>query len=226
MIFIVENHLKSSIAYQIGKEYGHKNYLKEANFDLTLRKIEDNDLSVRKKVIKGLIKNVNNKIKYQYKKNNGMIIHFKDSHGYIPPWVLVNILSLGTLGKIYANMKKSDRKVIADTFVNNNIEKKFDEVEFSKMVVMLTSCRNKCAHDERLYDYRDKQQIKNHEIHHNLSIPLIDYKYVCGKNDLFSIVIVLRLLLNASYNRNFRVLVREIEDNLNKLSKKTRSYRH
>ena len=53
-------------------------------------------------------------------------------YGYVPLWVLVNALSLGTIGIFYSYLKQKDQ---------NDIGRQF-----------LTIYRNACAHDERLYN--------------------------------------------------------------------------
>ena len=62
----------------------------------------------------------------------------------------------------------------------------------------LSLVRNLCAHDERLYNFRLKQPIKVMQIHRALSIP-VDSRSgnpICGREDLFSILISFKILRN------------------------------
>lgn len=66
-------------------------------------------------------------------------------HGYVPLWVLVNVLSLGNISKFYEHRKQPLRVKIAKHF-NVNVG------DLCLYIKMLAFWRNFCAHDERLYD--------------------------------------------------------------------------
>ena len=72
------------------------------------------------------------------------------------------------------------------------------ENDLSVFIKILAFWRNLCAHDERLYDstsYR-KISLPNTEYHKLLNIPMKGNQYIQGKNDLFSLTIVLKILLS------------------------------
>lgn len=64
-----------------------------------------------------------------------------------------------------------------------------------KYLKVLTLYRNVCAHNERLFSYRTYIDIPDTLLHEKLDIPKNGSKYMYGKNDLFSVVIVFRYLL-------------------------------
>jgi len=67
-----------------------------------------------------------------------------------------------------------------------------------KYLRVLTLYRNVCAHNERLFSYRTYIDIPDTLIHQKLNISKNGSKYIYGKNDLFSVVIVFRYLLPKS----------------------------
>src|SRR5690606_639035 len=82
MIFLkrilrVENNIKSAIAYEFSKKYGHDNYLKMANFNLLPGNHEQ-----LKRIIE-LIKNLQGDIAKQVVKHNS-IRHYMSEYGYVP----------------------------------------------------------------------------------------------------------------------------------------------
>ena len=112
-------------------------------------------------------------------------------HGYIPLWVLVNALSLGTIAKFYEYMKQSLRIKIAKHFNVNEGDQRI-------YIKILAFWRNLCAHDERLYDSNSHKllSLPDTEYHKLLNLPKQGNQYIQGKNDLFSLTIVLKILLS------------------------------
>lgn len=201
-ILRVENNIKSSIAYVFSQKHGHDNYLKAANFETSgkIQNLQDVVYLIQK--IQGNIaKNIN---------KHGSIKHYMTKHGYVPLWVLMNILTLGTVSNFYTLMKQPERQAISKIY---NIS----DAEMGKILGVLTLCRNICAHDERLYNFNSPRiSIQNNPIHAKLCIPIGANGPINGKNDLFSILISLKILLN---NTDFNKMVSEIKKNLNQLDK-------
>ena len=82
------------------------------------------------------------------------------------------------------------------TFVKNMVNVKKNKM--IKYLRVLTLYRNVCAHNERLFSYRTYIDIPDTLIHQKLNISKNGSKYIYGKNDLFSVVIVFRYLLPKS----------------------------
>lgn len=184
-ILRIENNIKSSIAYIFSKEYGHDNYLKIENFDTHVSK---NKVDRLKSIIQ-LLQGVHGEIAKNITKHSS-IRHYMTEYGYVPLWVLVNVLSMGTISKFFNLMKQTDRQMVGKSFG-------IQETELSKMMGFLTLVRNKCAHDERLFDFSAKTQIPTNAIHSALKIPTNSGgQPVKGNHDIFAAVICLKLLLS------------------------------
>lgn len=205
-ILVVETNIKSAIAYEFSRKYGHENYLKTSNFDLQPGNTD------RLSKIVDLIKNLQADIARQLR--HRAICHYMSEYGYVPLWVLVKILSFGTTSKFYDLMKQPDRQSVARRY-------RVSDSELSKLLGLLTLCRNKCAHDERLYNFKStKIRIQDNPIHVQLGIPVGPNGRVCGKDDILATLIALKLLLPRS---EFKPLAMEINKNLNTLSRKLQS---
>lgn len=190
-ILKIENSLRSLIAYYFSKSYGHDNYLKLDNFETYMNICASKDTKQKQiKHIHMLIGDINKKIASSM--DTSYVNHYMTQYGFIPLWVLVNILSFGDICNFYKLMKQSERVAIAKEF---NIA----ESELSSLLSILAKTRNLCAHDERLYNYNFKTNtsINDTKYHLQMNLTITNNRYDIGKNDLFAVVIALKLLLST-----------------------------
>ncbi len=142
-ILEIEAVIKTKIANLFAEKYGLKDYLNVNNFDL-----KDYNLEYIEKLI--------DEIKNEITKGNGKhdaVNHYMRKYGFVPPWVVTKILSLGTISKFYGLMKQQDRQKISKLFsINDRLLK--------NILGNLTSVRNIAAHDDRLYTYRSTFYIR------------------------------------------------------------------
>ncbi len=185
-----ENSLRALIAYYFSEQYGNDNYLKLNNFE-TFENVNVNNNTKQKniKYIQSLLGNINKNIANNIE--NKYINHYIINYGFIPLWVLVNILSFGDICNFYRLMKQHERTKIA-------IELNINEIDLYSLLNILTKTRNLCAHDERLYNYKfpTYTSINDTRYHQMLNLPIINGRFEIGKNDLFAVVIALKLLLS------------------------------
>ena len=90
------------MANVIAKNYGLDNYLNILNFDS----------NANQKDISSLLDRINDEID----KNNGKhtaITHYINDYGFIPPFVLFKVLSIGEISRYYGLLKQSDRQEVA-----------------------------------------------------------------------------------------------------------------
>ena len=184
-----ENSLRALIAYYFSEQYGNDNYLKLNNFE-TFENVNVNNDTKQKniKYIQSLIGNINKNIASNIE--NKYINHYIINYGFVPLWVLVNILSFGDICNFYRLMKQRERTKIA-------IELNINEADLYSLLNILTKTRNLCAHDERLYNYKfpTYTSINDTKYHQMMNLPIDNGRYEIGKNDLFAVVITLKLLL-------------------------------
>lgn len=202
-LLIIENNIKSLISYQLSKKYGfmEKNYLNPKNFS-------KNPMKSRQ------VHDILNKVKRQIRvngKQHSATMHYITNYGYIPLWILVKVLSFGIVAELYDILDESDQMAIA----------KYYNLEVETLVIylsILSNYRNLCAHEDILYDHRTQKVIPDTKYHYLLNIDMTNDEYNYGKNDLFSVVIIMKQLLT---NSEFREFINEIGYEIDILEGKT-----
>lgn len=198
-LLIVENNLKSIISYRLSKKYGvkEKDYLKPSNFSLDSKKVRQ-------------VNDVLNKIKRQIKINgrqHSATLHYLSNYGYVPLWILVKLLSFGMINEFYSILKPEDKLSIAQ-YYNLDVE------TLGIYIGLLSNYRNLCAHEDIVYEHRTQKEIPDTKFHRLLDIPMMNDEYEYGKNDMFSVVIMLKQVLNES---DFNDFVNEVSYELSLL---------
>ena len=205
----LENSFKTVISHEFSAKYGHDNYLKIANFDnSTESKIAS---SIK------LIGDIQQEIARQMSKHHQVVTHYMTEHGYIPLWVLVNVLTFGKIENFYKNMKPVDRTTVAKEFG-------LQPEELGKYMHMLALARNKCAHDERFYDMKFKERLHTKSIKNFPVLGIVrakDGSYTYGTNDVYAISIMFALLLSKTDTKEFVSLMRAAFSKLDKQMKST-----
>ena len=201
-ILIIENNIKSVISYNISRNYGitEKNYLNPKNFTREPSKTRQ---------VNDLLK----KMKRQIRINGGQheaTSHYISNYGYIPPWIVVKVLSFGIVSELYGILKVDDQKNIADVFHINY-------QELMSYLTILSNYRNLCAHEDIVYEHRAQKPIYNTKYHQLLNIPMMDGEYIYGKEDLFAVIIILKHLLRKD---DFTLLLNEISYEIDVLAGK------
>lgn len=200
-ILHVETNVKTLISYTISANYGHDNYLLYKNFNTT-KKDANKDIA-------GVIADLNQAISKN--SNDPCIKHYLQNYGYVPMWVLNNVLTLGNVSRLYSVMKTKDRQSISRVF-------KITDDSLESFLHVLSIVRNFSAHGNRLYCIRTKRPLKDTNLHLNLGISKSsNNEFVLGKRDLFSAVIALRYLTSVRDYKNFQS---ELNGAINKLSDK------
>ena len=198
-VLVIENQLKSILSYQLSKKYGYKekDYLNPKNFT------NDHD---KKRRVKDVLEKMKRQIRINSLHHNATA-HYANSYGYIPLWVLVKVLSFGIVCELYTILKKEDKIEIADIF-NTTPE------DLSNYLIILSNYRNLCAHEDIVYENKTERYIEDNIYHEQLNIPKMDAEYIYGKNDLFAVIIIFKILLTDD---SFRLMLKEIEYEIEKL---------
>ncbi|MBO5096654.1 MAG: Abi family protein [Bacilli bacterium] len=201
-ILILENNIKSIIAYNLSKSFGikEKNYLNPKNFNRDPEKSRQ---------VNDLIK----KMKRQIRINGGQhsaTSHYITNYGYIPPWIVVKVLSFGIVSELYGILKVENQKEIADIFGTGH-------QDLMGYLTILSNYRNLCAHEDIVFEHRAQKPIYNNKYHQMLNIPMMDGEYIYGKEDLFAVIIILKQLLREE---DFTLMLNEISYELDILDGK------
>lgn len=191
-ILPLETNVKSLIAYYFPQFHPESDYLKYNNFDTSRKDANKN--------ITSLIAEIQRQI--AGRASDPSIAHYLSNYGYIPLWVLNNILTLGTISKFYSLMQQKERQEISKTF-------RLADNELENILTYLSSIRNFCAHGNRLYCYRSKRPLINTDLHKGMQLEKTkNGEYMNGKRDLFAVMIALKLAIPQV---EFRRLVKEID---------------
>lgn len=94
------------------------------------------------------------------------IEHYKNAHHNVPLWVPMNVLTFGTISKMYTLSKTQIQSAVSRAFEFIN------EKQLGQILQVLTDDRNVCAHGERLFSHRSTpKEIPELPLHRKLSIP-------------------------------------------------------
>jgi len=204
-ILIIENNIKSIIAYQLSKKYGYheKDYLKPHNF---------NCAGEKRKQVNDLIGKMKRQIRFNVLQHSATS-HYITNYGYVPLWILVKVLSFGIVSEMFSILKKEDQYDIVDLY-------KISADDFANYLSILANYRNICAHEDIVFDNRSQRSINDTIYHRKLNIPIMDNEYIYGKNDLFALIIIIKSLLQDS---EVNELVLEIDKIITELNYNLRS---
>lgn len=187
-ILIIENNVKSLISYELSKKYGfkEKDYLNVDNFT-------QNPMKVRQ--VHDILDKMRRQIRVNGKQHTATL-HYLSNYGYIPLWILVKVLSFGIVSELYTILKDEDQSAIGDFYG-------VDPATLSIYLSVLSNYRNLCAHEDILYDHRTQRNIPDSKYHYQLNINKTEEEYLYGKNDLYSVIIILKIMLTEREFRNF-----------------------
>lgn len=198
-ILHVERHIKSMLSYHFCEKYGENQsaYLDINNYNLKHKNKYD---------IYRLVRTLNDTISlpthYAY------IKHHITTYSNVPLWVAMNALTFGQVSKMYQYSSSDIRTKISSNFDN------ISEKQLHQLIRIIASCRNVCAHGERLYSFHVKENIPNMPLHSKLGISIKNEHYICGTSDLFAVVVSLRYLLDHNEFKIFKQQLNRIVKNV------------
>ena len=191
----IETVIKSIMANQISKVYDIKDYLNTSNWDNRI----NTDIK------ESLLKKINKEIEKDYNVHTA-VTHYIDNYGFVPPFVLVKILTFGVASSYYGLLKQSDRQAIAKYF-------KISDKLLKQILKNLTIIRNIAAHSDRLYNYTSKFY---------LSFKIIDKNYIKSDN-ITNLYMVIRCMEKLLTKEQYEELYNSICEEIRKLENKLKS---
>ena len=186
-ILEIETVIKSLLAELLSLKYGIDNYLLTNNFDN----------NINSKIIQDNIDKINEEIAKQNGKHEA-ITHYINEYGFVPPFVLIKILTWGELSRLYSMLKQTDRQAISKEF-------KVPDNFLKQVMKNITMIRNICAHNDRMFSFHSKFLITFKIIDSN-------YKNKDNSTNVYMIMKSMQRLLDKNKSDEFERLVNlEIE---------------
>ena len=139
----IEIILRTRISHTHAREYGAFGYRNDEN---SLNK----SYKIRNNSTKTVYDEFMEKVEQETNRSNEVFIkHIKEKYktNHLPIWALSEILSFGTLTKLYTILPKILKKEIANSFHEN-----LDIKVFDNWLLGLTVVRNTCAHHARMWN--------------------------------------------------------------------------
>lgn len=133
----IEVYLKTQTANYFCLEYGPTGYQNPSNFSMKNSKEYDAIISLLKKC---------NDISKRNPENLIVKHHNKKYGGFMPLWALIELMSFGTISKLFSIMKTADKKAIC--------RKGYADITYDKLESFyhsITYLRNQCCHYQRFY---------------------------------------------------------------------------
>lgn len=198
-ILHVERQLKSMLSYYFCEKYGEQQtaYLDVNNYNVTRKTTGDIT-----RLVNTLSKSISLPSHYKY------ITHHATVYQNVPLWVAANALTFGQISKMYQYATTDIRAKVSLNFAN------MTEVQLHQFIRILASCRNVCAHGERLYSFQVNEAIPDMPLHSKLQLPQKKGQYIIGKKDLFAVVIALRYLIPNEefkvFRKNLALLIKDV----------------
>ena len=180
-INIIENNVKSYVAYAFSDAYGNADYIKRENFRPERR---------YDKEFEELKLQINSNLDRNFLNPKSDVKLYLDQNKSLPLWVLVKVFTFGNIVNFFKLMKIEDKQEVAQGF---NIS----PYSLEDYLRMLNIVRNICAHGDILFNLRlnFKIKLRDCDYHKKLGIKKVNNSYECGMNDLFAIMIILKRLM-------------------------------
>lgn len=195
-LLMIERNIKARVAYVFCEAHGDSQaeYLNARNYVSTPSK--QTGVS---RLISTLSQLATRPTDYPY------INHHQNVHHNVPLWVLINAVTFGSVSKMFGFLTQNLQSRICREYPLNI--RQMDQI-----LSVLTKYRNACAHGERLFSYTTRDDIPDLPLHAKLGVSKRGTQYVCGKHDLFAVVIAFRYLLPAKTFSAFKQeLAKEID---------------
>ncbi len=213
-ILEIESNFKCVVSHIFTSKHKH-NYLAPYSFDRTLNKIDasSHNLNMNFYNICKLIEDMQTIINNHVFKNDDCFCHHNEKYGFIPLWVLVNKMTFRDISIFYKYMYFSEKDMVAKTF-------KLQPFHLQSYIDNLRLFRNVCAHGERFYNKKifnsnkKPRRIRLSRIHLELGL-IASEDSSWGRNDLFSLLICLKLMLRPI---DFTIFFDALEFLINRLS--------
>ncbi|WP_368741844.1 Abi family protein [Enterococcus casseliflavus] len=195
-ILLIEKSLKTKLSYVVSERFGVKEieYLYFKNYANPNASRSGTITDIKKVLSKP--------------KKNSVTAYYKNKKNHVPPWILVNDLMFGLTIQWYTILKGSEKEYIcSDIFKHFNlILSTEDQKEFLKNgLIMVKDFRNKVAHGSRTLNLKLQKQLPMNSLFFMIEQDTLtkeEFNNGLGKNDLFSVMLIILILLNDNFQLN------------------------
>lgn len=135
-------------------------------------------------------------------RNNLSLIHYKKNKNHVPPWILIENVPFGLAIKWYDILKNPDKSYVCENLVVSPDLSLPSKKEFLiKALNILKDYRNSIAHGHRTFENITKHELPKNPLLSLTPLLITEEEYLSniGKNDLYSVVIIISVLLNDSH---------------------------
>ncbi|MBA8759844.1 Abi family protein [Staphylococcus schleiferi subsp. coagulans] len=182
----------------------------------------------REKEHKKFYDNVTSVIRDQQGKKES-IKSYKKNHGYVPLWILTNILTLGNISHLFIILKDSVAFRAMDILGITHQNKEEDLYNMYKVLGILTLYRNICAHNERFICTSHGKNIDDYFMDFGKSLPYykdpknhnaklkkyqIKARRKC-KHGMFSLVFSISIFLDNKERKDFVKRIKKEDNKIN-----------
>lgn len=169
----------------------------------------------------------------QRKNKNDSIKSYLEQHGYMPMWILMNVLTFGNVSHLFTIQKKDVQlQMITNLGISNSprISEDLDIINASRILQILSLFRNTCAHNERFYLSQIRVPIDDDFMNFGQKLPYnvnpVDRrrlnkaqlkKRLQARQGIYSLIFSLSLFMD---NQQLNNLVKEIRSEFKSLENK------
>lgn len=184
-------------------------FLKRNYYDLSTITTRNGKRIDKMGIYNRFVTGVYSEIGKQYKNKNDSIHYYSTNHGYLPMWVLMNILTMGNISKFFIIQKKEVKLRTMNSLriipQHQNQQDKYIS-NFEKLLNIITLFRNVCAHNERLYCFKHRVFLddKFMDLKRKLPINISKSNKNNVKSHLYSIMFIISIFLSKSELTSFK----------------------
>lgn len=171
----------------------------------------------------------------QRKKKNDSIKSYLEQHGYMPMWILMNVLTFGNVSHLFTLQKKPVQMDMVQS-LNLNSNSNFSDdlliINTSRILQILSIYRNICAHNERFYITKVKVPIDDNFMDFSEKLPnTVDpalgrrlnrsqrNKRMNARQGIYALIFIISLFMDNKELNDFIVEIRSefklLEDKIN-----------
>ena len=191
-ILIFENSFKTVFSHEFSRKYP------KANSYLELQNYVDNNPKNVLKQVSILTKTIHDQVDKE-----GAIKHYIETYGAVPLWVLVNYLTIGNMSHLYNVLKDTEKNTIAKYYSDKYAKQyvstspiRISAGDMQSALKIFNLVRNKCAHEERLYN-SDFGNVRVASIATHFGMTNYDNRKIVVA------IIYLKVMLNKNYFKKF-----------------------